>query len=30
MNGNPYTTPYIGSTGIYPINELIKTNSNLN
>ena len=30
MNGNPYTTPYIGSTGTYPINELIKTNSNLN
>ena len=29
MNGNPYTTPFIGSTGLYPINELIKSNSNI-
>ena len=29
MNGNPYTTPYMGSTGIYPINDLIKINSNI-
>ena len=26
MNGNPYTTTYIGSTGIYPIQDYINSN----
>ena len=29
MNGNSYTNSFVGSTGVYPINELIKTNSNI-
>ena len=28
MNGNPFTANYIGSTGQYPINDLIKSTSN--